>query len=642
MCGIAGLFNLDGSKVDQGAFYRAVECIRHRGPDDEGAILIETATGRFEERGGPDSLPELGLRDLREPTPLNANFVMANRRLAIIDLSSKGHQPKHNEDCSIWLVFNGEVYNYRNLRKELLESGHEFLSNTDTEVVVHGYEEWGIDLLLSKMVGMWGFALWDQRIKKLYLVRDRFGIKPLYWYMDSKSLIFGSEIKIIRSLYGLNLNEKRILEFLWFLPYNPEETFFEGVKQIMPAHYMEFNFSNKEIKKIKYWDIKVLNNNYIYKPNYVNVVNEFYELLRCSLKYHMVSDVPVGTCLSGGLDSSTIVCLSQKLLREDKILEKGLLGVKKFKTFSSIPKEERVSEEYYIKKVVNWSGVEPHSVSPTLEEFLKDFDETFKFHDEPYQNPSVYMQYRVMKLASKKSIKVLLDGQGADELLGGYHSYLRFYLRDLMRSDPIRFFKESIKISDLIVPLMWRFIREKIGFKRYLMNKMIKIKPYRKESFSIKSFVEKLKYDLLEGSLLELLKYEDVNSMAFSIESRVPFLYHPLVEFLFEQPMNMRINDGWTKYILRESMRGIIPEEVRMRRSKLGFPAPDVEWAKRLITERRSWCMSLVNNAERYVDLKSFEKLCDRIVKSGWYEDVLLFWRILILSKWLETLKGVK
>ncbi|MEM4204340.1 MAG: asparagine synthase (glutamine-hydrolyzing) [Candidatus Methanomethylicaceae archaeon] len=639
MCGIAGLLRFDGAKVNQETFYRAVECIRHRGPDDEGYVILETRTGHFEERGGTDSLPELGLKDIRAPTVMNADLVMANRRLAIIDLSPKGHQPKHNEDFSIWLVFNGEVYNYRELREELFKSQHEFTSDTDTEVVVHGYEEWGLDLLLSKMVGMWGFALWDQRKKKLYLVRDRFGIKPLYYHLESRSLMFASEIKAIRSIFRTKVNEKRIAEFLWFMPYNPEETFFEGLNQVLPAHYIEVEPLSGKIEKVKYWDIKEVNLSYG-DVDYKKCVKEFYENLERSLKYHMVSDVPIGTCLSGGLDSSTIVCLAQKLLDEGKISEKGLFGIKKLKTFSSIPKEKRVSEAFYIDQVIKKSEVEGFSVSPTFENFIKDFEKVVKIHDEPFQGPSVYMQYRVMELAKSQNIKVLLDGQGADELLGGYHSYIKLYLRDLLKENPLKFFKEFIKTRDLVTPLMWQFVREKMGIKKSLISKTLKTKP---PTISLQNkneaLAEKLRYDLFEGRLIELLKYEDINSMVFSIESRVPFLYHPLVEYLFKQPVSLRIRDGWTKYILRESMKGILPEVVRKRRSKLGFSAPDAEWAKRLIQERFDWVRSIISHSEKFINYNGFEKLCKRILQKGWREDVLFFWRIIILSKWVELLE---
>jgi asparagine synthase (glutamine-hydrolysing) len=640
MCGIAGIVKLDGSTADLKQFSHAMNTIRHRGPDDEGAVIIETPTGRFEERGGKDTLPQLELTKLQAPTDLKVDLIMANRRLAIIDLTPSGHQPQHNEDHNIWLVFNGEVYNFRELREELTAAGHRFSSNTDTEVVIHGYEEWGIERLLSKMIGMWGFALWDQCRKKLYLVRDRFGIKPLYYHKDNAMLIFGSEIKFIRTLFKTKINEKRVSEFLWFLPYDPKETFFEDVNQVLPSHYMELDLSSKKMEEMKYWDIKDVNRSYRDLEDYEAAIKEFYDHLERSVKYHMISDVPVGTCLSGGLDSSTIVCLAQKLLVEGKISEKGLTGVKRLKTFSSIPKEERISEAFYIECVVNESGVEGYSVTPTLEDFLRDFEKILLIHDEPFQNPSVYMQFRVMELAKKNGVKVLLDGQGADELLGGYHSYLKLYIKDLMKESPIKFLKEGFKIRDIAMPLMWRYVRNKIGLRKSFMREILKVKSQRSPRTNNKSFTDVLRYDLLQGGLLELLKYEDINSMAFSIESRVPFLYHPLAEYLFKQPMSLRIKDGWTKFVLREAMKGILPEEVRLRRSKLGFPAPDVEWAKRLIQENPSWCMSLMKYSEGYVNSEGFLKLCRRIVTMGWQEDVLLFWRIIILSKWLALFRG--
>jgi asparagine synthase (glutamine-hydrolysing) len=209
-----------------------------------------------------------------------------------------------------------------------------------------------------------------------------------------------------------------------------------------------------------------------------------------------------------------------------------------------------------------------------------------------------------------------------------------------MKESPIKFLKEGFKIRDLAMPLMWRYLRSKIGLKKSLMKEILKIKPKESSRNDNKSFADALRNDLLEGRLLELLKYEDINSMAFSIESRVPFLYHPLAEYLFKQPMSMRIKDGWTKFVLREATRGILPEEVRLRRSKLGFPAPDIEWAKRIIEENQSWCMSLIKYSEGYVNSEGFLKLCRRIVSMGWQEDVLLFWRIIILSKWLALFRG--
>lgn len=638
MCGIAGVVRLDGKDVDIVAFYVALTSMRHRGPDDEGAVLIESTTGKFEERGGPDTPKELSLVDLRSPTTLRPNVVLGNRRLSIIDISIKGHQPQKNEKCTVWVVHNGEVYNYRELRDELIKTGHKFFSDSDTEVIVHGYEEWGIDLLLSKMIGMWGFSIWDQSTKKLYLVRDRFGIKPLYYYFDDAQFAFSSEIKAINAMFQTKINERRIAEFLWFMPYKSDETFFEGINQVLAAHYAELDIATKSFKTKRYWQLSDINASY--KETDLNLATKrIYELFECSVKLHMRSDVPIGTCLSGGLDSSSIICLSQRLLREGSLAEKGLKNVKRLETFSSAPQEKRISEVPYIEKVVRHCDVKPHFTTPTLEDFLKDFEELVSIHDEPFRGLSVYMQYRVMKLAKENSIKVLLDGQGGDECLAGYQRYLRDYLKDLVKEG--KYFKAFIEFFltlDLTAPFFWRYFRRKFGIREKTMSEVVIVKrpPDRSPELSINSLASRLRYDLLAGSIIELLKYEDRNSMAFSIESRVPFLFHPMIEYLFRLPMSTKIRDGWTKYILREAMKGILPEKIRRRRSKLGFPAPDKEWGKKLIKERMNWCIEIVEHAKDYVNPKSFGNLCRRILSKGWSEDIELFWRILILSKWIQ------
>lgn len=639
MCGIAGVARCDGRKVDTAAFCLALMSMRHRGPDDEGIVLIESTTGKFEERGGIDTPRELHLVDLRAPTVLETNVVLGNRRLSIIDLSIKAHQPQKNEDCTVWVVFNGEVYNYRELKEDLARAGHEFVSDSDTEVIVHGYEQWGMDLLLSKMMGMWGFALWDQSRRKLYLVRDRFGIKPLYYHLDDAQLVFASEIKAIRVLFPTKMNDRRIAEFLWFRPYKSDETFFDGINQVMAAHYVEMDVTTKRLHTTRYWQLSEVNTSYE-KTDLIEATKTFYQLFEQSIKLHMRSDVPLGTCLSGGLDSSSIVCLSQKLLREGALAEKGLERTERLKTFSSVPQEKRISEVPYVEEVVRYSAVEPHFTTPTFDDFLKDFEELVSIHDEPFQDPSVYMQYRVIKLAKENGIKVLLDGQGGDECLAGYQRYVGDYLRDLIREK--KYFKALVNFFgtlDLTGPFFWRYFRKRFGTRQRTLEEVITISrpPERPLEYETNNLANRLRYDLLAGSIIELLKYEDTNSMAFSIESRVPFLFHPMIEYLFKLPMSTKINGRWTKYILRESMKGILPEKIRIRRGKLGFPAPSEEWAKKLIKERTGLCIEIVTFAKDYVDLKNFEALCRSILAKGRSEDIELFWRIVILSKWIQV-----
>jgi asparagine synthase (glutamine-hydrolysing) len=638
MCGIAGVARLDNGNIDVSTFCAALTSMRHRGPDDEGAVLIDSNTGKFEERGGLDTPPELGLPDISVPTNLKVNLALGSRRLSIIDLSTNAHQPLKNEDRTIWVVLNGEVYNYRELKDKLVKTGHKFVSDGDTEVIVHGYEEWGIDHLLSKMIGMWGFAVWDQKEKQITLARDRFGIKPLYYHFDGTQLTFASEIKAIRALAKSEINQNRVAEFLWSKPYRANETFYEGINQVMASHFLKLDFNTGKLNIQKYWELSNIDTSYR-NIDPEEATKNFYELFEKSIRFHMRSDVPVGTCLSGGLDSSSIVCTAQKLLDKSELHEKGLAGVKNLKTFSSVPQERRISELSYIEETVRQSGVEPFYVTPTFEEFFNDFDRVVSIHDEPFLGPSVYMGYRVMKLAKENGIKVLLDGQGGDECLAGYQKYLLDYLFDLAKAH--RYFKairEFISTIDLTRPYFTKYLRRRFGISKSAFEKVIRkdVPPDTPAEYPVNNLAEHLRYDLLAGSIIEILKYEDTNSMIFSIESRVPFLFHPLIEYLFILPMSVKIRNGWTKYLLREAMRGTLPEKIRKRRSKLGFPAPEEEWARRLIKEKMDWCFMTVKTAADYVDSEGFQKLCTRILSRKRSEDIQLFWRIMIFSKWLQ------
>jgi asparagine synthase (glutamine-hydrolysing) len=640
VCGIAGIARLDGKTVDAAAFMKSLTIMRHRGPDDEGSVLLETSSGRYEERGGPDTPLELHLININLPSKIKANLVIGNRRLSIIDLSPKGHQPISNEDHTVWVVFNGEVYNYRELKDELVKAGHTFAGDSDTETVVHGYEEWGISALLSKMVGMWGFALWDQKRRLIVLARDRFGIKPLYYHFDGAQLVFASEIKAIRNLVKSKLNQNRIAQFLWSKPYKADETFYERINQVMASHFLELDFNAKKLNVRRFWELSDIDTSYR-NTDPEEAAKNFHDLFEKSIRFHMRSDVPVGTCLSGGLDSSSIVCIAQRLLDKSELQEKGLEGVKKLKTFSSAPQEQRISEISYIEETVKQSGVEPFYVTPTFEEFFNDFDEFVSMHDEPFLGPSVYMGYRVIKLAKENGIKVLLDGQGGDECLAGYQKYLLDYVFDLVRAH--RYFKairEFVSTTDLTRPFFTKYLRRRFGISKSAFEKVIRkdMPAAAPVEYPVSNLAEHLRYDLLAGSIIEILKYEDTNTMIFSIEGRVPFLFHELIEYLFRLPMSVKIRNGWTKYLLREAMKGILPEKVRLRRSKLGFPAPEEEWARQLISEKMSWCFESVRMAGDYVDLEGFQELCARILSRKRSEDIQLFWRIMIFSKWLQNI----
>jgi asparagine synthase (glutamine-hydrolysing) len=637
MCGICGVINLENKTVDIEKLEEATSIMKHRGPDDEGYLLIGKACREY---GGHDSRVNLPKLKPEKDTVV----ALGHRRLSIIDVSTSGHQPMCNENRAVWVIFNGELYNYRELKKELAK--HTFRSDTDTEVLLHGYEEWGIEKLLEKMAGMWAFSIIDMQNKQAYLVRDRFGIKPLYYDNDGKALVFASEIKAVRILHPTEaLNEKRIVSFLSASYYEPNETFFQHIKQVKPGNYLKVNLKTKKAEEKEYWNIKMAKDTLTGKDtsnsyeeiDLHQVSSRFKDLFIESVRLHLRSDVPIGTCLSGGLDSSSIVCTAQKLLDENVIDEKGL--TRQVRTFSSVPKEKEVSEKAYIDEVNHQANTEAHTVTPTFTEFMTDLDRLVEMHDEPFLNPSVYMQYRVMQLAKENGVKVLLDGQGADESLGGYHSYLAFYFSDLRRQGLyIELVRELYDFRDQLYPFVGKVFRRKFGTWDRTVKGLVKISPISSSMdkyFSrAKTFAEQLKEDTVGRNLLELLKYEDQNSMIFSIESRVPFLYHPLIEYIFSLPMSARIGNGWTKLMLRESMKGVLPETIRKRRTKLGFPAPDKAWALEMISDYREQLKQSVRNIEKYIDVEIFEKLMRSIMKHKRDEDIKLFWRIVIFERW--------
>jgi len=635
MCGITGIISLSERSIKTANLEKATNIMRHRGPDDEGYVLLGKSATEY---GGKNS--EVKLPPIK--TEKDTRIGLGHRRLSIIDVSPNGHQPMCNEDRSIWIVFNGEVYNYRELRMSL--NNHTFKSDTDTEILLHGYEEWGLENLLKRMVGMWAFAIVDTQKKKAYLTRDRFGIKPLYYNKDDDALVFASEIKAVRILRPTDkLNQGRIVDYLSSAYYDSEQTFFEDIKQVKPAHYMRIDLEKKTSEEVEYWKIGTDISNSYDKVNIEVLSSKFKEHFVDSIKLHLRSDVPIGTCLSGGLDSSSITCTSQMLLDENAVKERGLSL--RIKTFSSIPKEKEVSEEKYIAEVNSHAKTEAYAVTPTFNEFMADLDSLVEIHDEPFLSPSVYMQYRVMKLAKENGVRVLLDGQGADESLGGYYSYLAYYFSDLTRQRLyFKLLKETFLFRGQLSPFVGKVLRKKLGLWEKTVRGLVKVSPISSSidkylDTGSKTFAEQLKEDVVGRSLLELLKYEDQNSMAFSIESRVPFLYHPLIEYVFSLPMSAKIGNGWTKLILREAMKGILPEKIRKRKSKLGFPAPNKSWALELISRNKQELKDAMKNIKEYIDAKVFVKLMDRITEHTYDEDIKLFWRILIFERWYIRVK---
>lgn len=549
MCGINGF-----TWRDESLLARMNDALRHRGPDDVGAYT--------------DGRVSLG-----------------HRRLSIIDLTASGHQPMSNEDASIWIVYNGEVYNYKGIREELEAAGHSFRSETDTEVILHAYEEWGAECV-ERFNGMWAFAIYDIPKGLLFLSRDRFGIKPLYYHIDDRGLIFSSEIKsILQHDLPRAPNDRVIYEYLAFgLLDHSRETFFSGIFRLMPGENMIYDLACRSARTFQWYDLEarvgVLEET-LGAISEEEAAERVLSLLKDSVRYRLIADVPVGSCLSGGIDSSSIVYVMRLLGTNEQL-----------KAFSMIFPGQSMDESAYINEVVQETKVQPFTTTPTTEDLIRDLFDLIWTQEEPFRSTSIYGQYRVMRLAHESGMKVLLDGQGADELFAGYHIYFKYYIFEALIHLQLSEAMSSAaaigySLSDLLLfPAATVATRLGLGslFRWAWDRRLRHLKPFyrgpsvnllQERGFSLK---RALMTDLLRYSIPQLLRYEDKNAMRWSIESRVPFLDYRLAELACALPSQFKICKGLTKHVLRKAMSGIVSGLILNRRDKIGFATPDGDW----------------------------------------------------------------
>jgi len=568
MCGISGIINFNKESVEESSMKEMMAKMKHRGPDDDGVFLDQN---------------------------IGFGFV----RLSIIDLSDAGHQPMFDQSGRFMIIHNGEVFNYIELRNELLSKGYKFISDTDTEVILYSFIEWG-PACLDKFNGMWAFCIYDLETSKLFLCRDRFGIKPLYYHLDENRFVFCSEIQPILSIsnYKASPNEQIIFDYLAFnRTDHSNETFFKNIYKLEHGNYLSIDLNpvkdyfkkipwsstkidsdHATILKGKWYDLKKK----VLKSDPFEGPEEYLEMFRSSINLRLRSDVPIGVCFSGGLDSSSIVSI---LLENAK--------QKNLNSFSAIYGSGKRGDEsefiYEYKDIIK----NMHFTSPSHSDFLNDILKFTKLHTEPFPSTSIYAQYKVMELAKEHSV-VTLDGQGADEALAGYHYFFGYYFRDLLKKlsigklskEAFGYFKNHNSIYALKA-MTFLFLPKKIQINSQL-NRRGYINTKFASQHSNSSIIPKSLYDVdsLQESLLNhfeyklehLLKWEDKNSMAFSLESRVPFLDYRLVHKTLSLPSSNMIEKGVTKKILRESMSGIVPKKIRMRQDKVGFESPEGEW----------------------------------------------------------------
>ena len=623
MCGISGIykFNKDAS-VNEALLKKMCAALEHRGPDDEGYYV-------------------------------HRNVGFGHRRLSIIDIEG-GHQPMANEDDSIWIVQNGEIYNYLELKRDLVADGHVFKTHSDTEVILHLYEKYGTECV-HKLNGMFAFAIWDGRKKELFIARDRLGIKPLYYYMDKEGIVFASEIKAILQNKRVKaaLNQRGLNDYISFQFCLGDETLFKGIKKLLPGHMLVVK--GKHVKVKKYWDLEFKIDEGRDADYYSK---KLMMLIEDAVRLRLRSDVPIGAYLSGGIDSSTIVCCASSLLGTP------------LKTFTGYFKEgAEFDERRYATEISKFNKTTHYETYITPKDFINSFDKLIYFLDEPVAGPGVLPQHFVSKAASG-NVKVVLGGQGGDEIFGGYVRYFLAYFEDSIGKlifDGQKSLRQATELKAMFgnlsqlkgyQPLMRYFWQEGLFEsvdKRYyrLIRKDAMINQLLSEDalaarnsdndferfqeifnqFSNDSLINKMMHFDVKTLLPALLQVEDRASMGASLESRVPLLDHRIIEFACSIPSHIKFKGGETKHILKRAARHVVPKRILSRQDKMGFPVPLSEWYRGPLHDYvKDTLLDSTTRNRGLFNVKKIENYLDNEVKYG-----RTIWGLLCLEMWFRT-----
>jgi asparagine synthase (glutamine-hydrolysing) len=604
MCGIAGIVSRRNTIDLQQTVKEMTDRVRHRGPDDEGCYV----------RG---------------------RVALGHRRLSIIDLSSAGHQPMSSADDRYVITYNGEIYNYLELRAELESLGFRFRTKTDTEVILVAYAAWGRDCL-SRFNGMWSFAIHDREKNSLFAARDRFGVKPFYYILTDTCFAFGSEIRqLLPLLPAAKANSKIVADFLLTgVQVQSAETFFEQVSTLRPGHSLVYDVNEDSCTIERYYSLLDRLNGGGDQPT-ADAIRDFRHSFDDSVRLRLRSDVRVGTCLSGGLDSSSIALAAAQMHRK--------VSNAPFAAITAISEDPRNSEEAYAREVVSAGALDWIKVCPTYEDFCGLLSHVVTHQEEPFASPSICMQAFVMRTARENGVTVLLDGQGGDETLLGYDKYYAAYCVMLWRDggmrEVIRGLRQTMKSN----------VNMNVArFAAYCLFGLVpnaRLLYYRHRSSYLSAnpplidwmsdfahaCLEARRLQVLEvetTSLPSLLRFEDKNSMAFSIETRLPFLDYRLVEKSVELAPHLKMQDGWTKWILRQAMSDLLPHDIAWRRNKIGFAAPTDVWLAKHFDIMR----------EKVANSPLIKRFCDPNRLMGQYARLERNnqWRLYSLALWEE------
>ena len=595
MCGISGIINKNNKSVEESLIHQMTEIIAHRGPDSSGSFLYK-------------------------------NIAFGHRRLSILDLSSSGHQPmKYLDDLVI--TYNGEIYNFIEIREELIQKGYIFDSNSDTEVILKAYHCWG-KTCVNYFNGMWSFSILDIKQKIVFCSRDRFGVKPFYYIENNDLFSFGSEIsQLLPFLPNRILNKKVALDYLISgIEECSNETFFKDIYLLKGGHNLVFDLQTNSYEIERYYNLKL-------SAQKNTSVDDYIQELKRSITLRLRSDVKVGTCLSGGIDSSTISSFASKLYQNSN---------EKLMAIHAKSSEYKTDESEFAKIVSKIANINLNFVEPSYSDFKSNILSIIKIQQEPFGSLSIIMQYFVFKKAKELGCIVMLDGQGGDETLLGYERYYPAIVKSKKGIAKLKALLQSSKNSRLslidTIKYQYYFSNYKLRLKRLkYKNSFYKseiINEYESEelriiseSYNDISILQK--NEIVSSQLPHLLKYEDRNSMANSIESRLPFLDYKLVELSLNTNNSLKIKDGWTKFILRKAAETILPKEIVWRKAKLGFNAPEKTWTKEFENEM----IKEIQQSEILNNFIDFKKLYFKNL------DLRTKWRLYNFSAWEKEFK---
>ena len=636
MCGLAGI--VDPRGTDARTLVAMGDALAHRGPDGDGYLVL----------GDECRLVRREALVAGEPARIAAG--LAHRRLTIIDPTEDSAQPMRDASGRFTLVYNGELYNYVELRSELERAGRTLRTAGDTEVVLQAWAHWGPSCL-ERFVGMWAFALLDVERRQLVLCRDRFGIKPLFYTQAGGALRFASEVKgLLAATPTPDPDEAIVAGFLLSGADTGPQTFFEGIRRLPAGHLLDVALDDPiRAEPQRYWELPCEA-----EQADEDAAGRFGELFRDSVRIHTRSDVPVGTCLSGGLDSSSIVCTASTLKSN------GLLPPSyRHRAFGYVPPDESVSERPWMDMVVARTSVVLDEVRPTAERFEASLETIARQQDEPFGSTSIAAQWFVFEAAGAAGMKVMLDGQGADEVLGGYHGYLATVAAGMVSDRrPLAYARLALDhrrrlgtwplpantVTGLL-PARARTVAARVrsrdrheppsiapplggALTELLLRKAPTAEP-------LPTDLQALLRHQVQTSLPSLLRYEDRNSMAHSIEARVPFLDHRLVELAFRLPAEAKVRGADTKRLLREAMKGVLPEPIRTRRDKLGFRADPRAAARFALAYRDALAANATSAEERWFNPGAVRAFIDAAQTEASLEFAL--WRIVNVKLWARA-----